>query len=77
VALWVGAPTATAATIVGQANAPASTGACDVNSTYVQESVSAGAASYQSSVSGVVTGWATFARGAATQIGSGSGMGRG
>jgi hypothetical protein len=68
VALWVGAPTATAATIVGQANAPASTGACDVNSTYVQESVSAGAASYQSSVSGVVTGWATFAGGAATQM---------
>ncbi|MDX6616332.1 MAG: hypothetical protein QOD60_1423 [Solirubrobacterales bacterium] len=67
-ALSAGVPAATASTLIGQANAPASTAACPVNATYVQEAVSAGAVSYQSPVSGVVTAWATYGGAAATQM---------
>jgi hypothetical protein len=62
------ASSASAAQTIGQAAPPASTGACDVNSTYVQEVVSTGAAGYQSPVSGVVTAWATYGGAAATQM---------
>jgi hypothetical protein len=66
-ALAFAAQPAMAAETIGQTAPPASTGACDTNATYVQDSVFSGAG-YAATTSGVITSWSTYAGSTATTM---------